>query len=90
MRAYEFAFTDDVVTEYRKVFSSGSGQFVLAHMLHDLGVFREIGEDPEDVALRNFGVRVLSILAGGMPNGGSINEFTKRLMKQPLPKNKED
>ena len=86
MRQYDFAFTEEITQSYRKLFSSGNGLFVLSHMLHDLGAFRPISDDPEEVALRNFGIRIMAILSGGQPTGENINRFMKGLMSQPIPK----
>lgn len=80
---------NELIERYRSVFSSGAGLEVLSHMLFDLGVFVEISGGPEDVALKNYGNRLLSILAGGEPKEDTVKDFTKRLMKQPLPKVKE-
>ena len=90
MRQYDFAFTEEITQSYRKLFSSGNGLFVLSHMMHDLGVFRPISDDPEEVALRNFGIRIMSILSGGQPTGDNINRFMKGLMMQPIIEKKEE
>lgn len=60
------------------------------HMLYDLGVFQEITNGPEDVALKNFGLRLLKILAGGEPAPESIDAFLVKLMKQPLEKEQQN
>jgi len=75
---------------YRQVFSSNVGYEVLTHILFDLGTFQGVSAGPEDIALKNYGNRLLAILAGGEIAEGSIKEFTKRLMKQPLPKKEQD
>ena len=85
MQRHDFFPNNNLIRQYRQVFSSRSGQMVLGHMLFDLGVFLEISDAVEDVALQNYGIRLLKILAGGEPNENSVEEFTKRLMKQPLP-----
>lgn len=80
----------DLIGHYRQVFSSPAGQEVLAHMLYDLGAFEGISDSPEDIALKNYGARLLSILGGGGVKKESIEEFTKRLMKQPLPRERKE
>lgn len=79
----------ELMAHYRRVFSSGAGLAVLTHMLYDLGTFQEVSAGAEDIALKNYGNRLLKILAGGEPSQESIEDFAKRLMKQPLPKEKE-
>lgn len=76
----------DLIAQYRQTFSSRSGQIVLMHILYDLGVFIETSDVPEGVALRNYGMRLLKILGGGDVDENTMTEFTKRLVKQPLPK----
>ena len=90
MRRLDLFPNNDLISLYRQVFSSGAGMQVLSHMLYDLGVFVEITEGAEDVALKNYGTRLVNILAGGEPSHDSIEQFTNRLMKQPLPKPVED
>lgn len=80
----------ELIGHYRRVFSSGPGLAVLTHMLYDLGTFLEVTDGAEDIALKNYGNRLLKILAGGEPSQNSIEEFAKRLMKQPLPKEREE
>ena len=79
----------DLIAQYRQAFSSRSGQAVLVHMLYDLGVFIETSDAPEDVALRNYGMRLIRILGGGEVDENTMMEFTKRLMKQPLMKGED-
>ena len=78
-----------LVAQYRQAFSSRSGQAVLVHMLYDLGVFIETSDAMEDVALRNYGMRLIRILGGGEVDENTMMEFTKRLMKQPLTKGED-
>ncbi len=75
---------NDLMAKYRQVFSSAAGNDVICHILFELGVFTEITEGPEDVALKNYGVRLMKILGGGEPHESSMQGFIKRLMKQPL------
>ena len=72
----------EMIYQYRAAFSTPAGRAALNHILYDLGVFQEITDGPEDVALKNYGIRLLKILGGGEIDG--IEEFTKLLMKQPL------
>ena len=74
----------ELIGRYRQVFSSNEGQEVLTHMLFDLGVFEDITADVEDIALRNYGTRLLKILAGGELSDDNIKNFVGRLIKQPL------
>ena len=80
----------ELIGQYRKVFSSNEGLEVLTHMLYDLGMFEQISDSSEDVALKNHANRLLSILSGNEPDKGNMQEFVKRLMKQPLPKEPND
>ena len=79
-----------LIGQYRKVFSSRDGIDVLEHILYDLGVFQETSDIPENIALRNYGLRILKILGGGYPEEDTIKQFTKRLMKQTLQKEKQE
>ena len=82
----------DILLKYRNVFSAKEGPAVLAHMLFEMGVFMEIpGPSPEDVALKNYGARLLSILGGGTIDIKTTEDFIKRLFLQPIPdESKED
>lgn len=75
----------DMIAGYRKVFSGPGSDEVLLHMIFDCGLFIE-SDSPEDVALRNYGIRVLKILGGGEVDKETIREFIKRLIRQPLKK----
>jgi len=90
MQRHDLFPNNELISLYRQVFSSGAGLTVLSHMLYDLGVFVEVSDGSEDIALKNYGTRLLKILAGGEPAQDSIEQFTKRLMKQPLVKPTED
>ena len=90
MRRLDLFPNNELISLYRQVFSSGPGLAILSHMLYDLGVFVEVSDGSEDIALKNYGTRMLKILSGGEPSQDSIEQFTKRLMKQPLPKITED
>jgi hypothetical protein len=82
---------NEIIQQYRAVFSGRYGATVLKHILFELGTFLEIAENAEDTALKNYGTRLLKILGGGEVGEYSLEQFTKRLMKQPLPKeNKEE
>lgn len=77
---------NELISQYRQVFSSGAGLTVLSHILYDLGTFLEVSAGPEDIALKNYGNRLLKILSGGEIAEDNLKAFTKQLMKQPLPK----
>jgi len=80
-----------LIGQYRKVFSSRDGIDVIEHIIYDLGVFQQTSDSPENIALRNYGLRLLEILGGGYPEEDTIKQFTRKLMKQQLQKeNKED
>ena len=80
---------EELIGHYRTVFSSDKGKEVLAHMLVDLGMFIEITDGSEDVALKNYAMRLLKILSGGEPAKANVQDFVYKLMKQPLNKEKE-
>ncbi|MDD5244086.1 MAG: hypothetical protein PHU49_08715 [Syntrophorhabdaceae bacterium] len=75
--------TIDTIKEYRKVYSRPGADEVLLHQLFDFGVWEE-SATPEDVTLRNQGVRLLKILGGGEVGRETIREFIRRLIRQPL------
>lgn len=77
--------TNETISQYRKVFSTGAGLDVLSHMMYDLGLFVESG-GPEDVALRNYGLRLMSILSGDEIEEHTLKAFLKDLMRQQLKK----
>ena len=86
---------NELIGHYRKIFSSKEGQEVLAHMLVELGVFMPVTDGPEDIALKNHGIRLIDILAGqptehgGGPAKDNVKNFMDRVMKQPLPKEQD-
>lgn len=80
--------TNELICQYRQTFSGRTGISTLTHMLFDLGVFQGISESAEDVALKNYGIRLLEIIGGGRIDGNNMEEFIKRLIKQPLEKEK--
>ncbi len=80
----------ELIGHYRKVFSSNEGLEVMTHILFDLGMFEQTSESLEDVALKNYANRLLEILSGSAPDKGNMQEFIKRLMKQPLPKVRDE
>ena len=88
MHRLDFIPTNDLIIQYRRVFSSKNGIDVLNHILFDLGVFQEISDSSEDVALKNYGLRLIKILGGGEPEEDTIKQFTNKLMKQQLSKEK--
>jgi hypothetical protein len=81
--------TEELIGHYRTTFSTGAGQEVLLHMLYDLGVFLEVTAGPQDVALKNYGTRLMKILGGAEPAQESIKLFMNAVMRQQLPKGKE-
>jgi len=76
--------------QYRNLFSGRSASDVLSHMLYDLGTFTETSETAEDMALKNYGIRLLRILGGGEVGETAIQAMVKQLMKQSLKNMKEE
>lgn len=74
----------ELIDSYRRVFSSPHGKIVLQHMLFDLGVFSEETRTEEDVALRNYGSRLLAIISGGGFDSNTINALINAALKQPI------
>ena len=85
MHRLDFFPANELIGQYRQVFSTRNGLEVLTHILGDLGVMQQMGTE-EDVALKNYGNRLLSILAGGEVSANSVQEFAERIMRQPIPK----
>jgi hypothetical protein len=81
---------NNLIIQYRRVFSSTHGIDVLNHILFDLGTFTETSDSSEDVALKNYGLRLLKILGGGEPQEDTMKVFTMQLMKQILEKETPD
>lgn len=90
MRRLDLFPSNDLIMAYRNTFSTRAGMMVLGHMLFDLGALNETADTPEEIALRNYGTRLQMILAGGEIGEGAIEEYLKRLMMQPLPKEKKE
>ena len=84
MRRLDIFPNNDLIQAYRATFSTRAGKEVLKHMLYDLGAFQETSEFNEDVVLKNYGTRLMKILAGGEIGEDGIDQFINRLMKQPL------
>lgn len=81
---------DDLIRQYRNVFSSPEGPIVIGHMLYELGVFEDMQNiSAEDAALKNYGSRLLKILGGGEVKEVSTKAFLKQLIMQPLEKVEE-
>lgn len=60
MAIIESKAQDDKTRMYRRVFGTGDGKKVLAHMLVELNVFSSIPpKDEERMALRNYGLSLL-------------------------------
>lgn len=82
---------EEIIIQARAVFSTRSGQAVLAWILGDCGAFDPIPTTAEAVALRNWSMKLLAILGGGGMAVENVEDFTMRLMKQPITKQpKED
>lgn len=91
MTRLDFLPTKELMQAYRNVFSSRSASVVIAHMMWELGVFQDMPNiTPEDVALRNYGSRLLRILGGGEVKGETLDVFVKRLISQPLEKEQKE
>jgi hypothetical protein len=80
---------DDLIVNYRNIFTGKGSEDVLLHMLYDLGIFEET-QNEEDVVLKNYGIRLIRILGGGEVSRETIREFIKRLVMQPLKETKEE
>lgn len=72
-----------LIRQYRKVFASNDGLDVLEHIFYDLGIFQPCSDTPDDVALKNYGTRLLTILGAGQPEEDTVKTFIKRLISQP-------
>lgn len=68
----------------RSALSSRNGQALLTWILEDCGAFDPNPVGPEELALRNWSMRLLKILGGGGLDRENVQAFTMRLMKQPL------
>lgn len=76
-----------LIQQYRNVFSHKEAQYVLYHMLTELGYFEtKPAVTPEDVALKVYAARLLNILGGGEVRLNSVMTFINQLKSQPLPK----
>ena len=80
--------SNDIAILYRDTFSTAKGQVVLFHLLQHLKVY-DVTLTDEEVTLRNFGIQLQALIGGGSIDQSTVQEFAKRLMKQPLPKDKE-
>ncbi len=79
--------SDDVMRQFRASFSSRGSEDVALHMIFSFGIFEPV-ETPEDMALRNEGIRFLQILGGGRIDRATVAGLVKMLIKQPM-KDKE-
>lgn len=68
----------------RAALSTRPGQALLTWILEDCGTFDPSPVTPEAVVLRNWSMRLLTILGGGGLDRENVQAFTMRLMKQPL------
>lgn len=80
---------NDLISHYRATFSTSAGKEVLKHIHFELGTFSPSVNSPEEVALKNYGSRLLYLLSGGEPSEDSIGVFMDNLMKQALPEEKD-
>lgn len=81
--------SNEIATLYRDVFSTNKGQVVFFHLLQSMMVY-DVTSTAEEVALRNFGIQLQALIGGGYIDQSTVQEFTKRLMKQPLPKERKE
>lgn len=79
----------EIINHFREVFSTNAGLEVLNYLHLELGTFEPISNSPEDVALKNYGNRLMAILGGGKLGVDSVDTFMKNLMKQALPKEED-
>jgi hypothetical protein len=77
---------DEIVGQMRKVFSSRDGQEVLLWILSDCGAFDQIPETTEALTLRNWGIRLLTLIGGGRIAKENVRAFTHQLMRQQIEK----
>ena len=75
---------EEKVGMYRQTFSTRAGRATLVDMLDELMVFSHMDSTAEDVALKNYGLRLLAILGGGGISAENMDALTIRLMKQPI------
>jgi hypothetical protein len=80
--------TEELIADYRRIFTGRGSEDVIMHILYDYGVFVE-SDTPEDVVLRNQGIRLLNILGGGEIDRETIRIFIKALVRQPVKKEKK-
>lgn len=77
----------DLISHYRRIFSTTEGKKVLLHMLAEMRAFDEISDDLGEIALKNYANRLLGILGGETkPSDASVTVFVDALIKQPLKK----
>jgi hypothetical protein len=75
----------DVIGYYRTVFSTPAGRAVLRDMLDEMGVFRVMPVSADDVAVRNYGIMLMTYaIGGGEINDNTVDAFLHKLMQQPI------
>lgn len=75
---------EEMTYKFRKVFSSRDGQDVLLWILRDCGALDAIPATAEAVTLRNWGIRLLTLLGGGELTNENIKVLTHAVMRQPI------
>jgi hypothetical protein len=78
---------EEMVNKYRLVFNTPLGRRVLTHILTELHFFDGILANPEEIALRNYGIVLLN--RAGVWNAENVEEIVSSLMNI-SPKRKED
>lgn len=81
---YNFYPNKELLQQYRNVFSHKEAKNVLFHMLYDLGFFNE-NTQPEDLPLKNYATRLLTILGGGEVKMNAVEMLVNGLKVNPIP-----
>jgi hypothetical protein len=68
----------EMVNKYRLVFNTPLGRRVLTHILTELHFFDGILANPEEIALRNYGIILLN--RAGVWNAANVEEIVDGLM----------
>lgn len=79
-----------VINMARATLSTRSGQAFLAWMLQDCGAFDPYPVSEDHIALRNWCMKLLRLLAGGSLAIENVQHFTMQLMKQPFTVKKKE
>ena len=75
-------WTADAIKDFRALFSSNLGKNVLKMLLWDMGFFTESSTE-EQVAMKNYATRLVSMLGGNDPTE-AIPSFVDVLLKLPI------